>query len=257
MLLHLSDLHFGTHKENCITAIQNFCRENKVEVVVVSGDLTQRARFKEFFHCKLFLESLNLPYLVVPGNHDIPLYHVWRRMFSPFVRYQNFFGAPEQVLETQNFYIVGVNSIHRRHHTKGRLSKKQINNIAQKIEQAPENKIKLVVIHQPFYASADAKHDMKDCPALAKTALQIWGQHGLFGLLHGHLHQNAVYDLNKIYDLALDLPVYDIHAGTSTSYRLHEQEPNSFNVLFADKKITHFEFNEDSQEFEQKEVFFG
>lgn len=73
MLLHLSDLHFGTERPECIRPIQKFCAVHKPEVVVVSGDLTQRAKFKEFYACKQFLESLNIPYFVVPGNHDIPL----------------------------------------------------------------------------------------------------------------------------------------------------------------------------------------
>lgn len=81
MLLHLSDLHFGTEKPECLTAIEDFCRQHRPEVIVVSGDLTQRARFIQFYNCKQFLESLNVPYLVVPGNHDIPLYHLWNRFF--------------------------------------------------------------------------------------------------------------------------------------------------------------------------------
>ena len=91
MLLHLSDLHFGTERAGCIQAIQQFCQQYRPEAIVVSGDLTQRARFKQFYHCRQFLDSLHIPYLVVPGNHDIPLYHVWNRFFYPIVRYQSFF----------------------------------------------------------------------------------------------------------------------------------------------------------------------
>ena len=91
MILHLSDLHFGTEKSACMAAIRLFCLEHEIEAVVVSGDLTQRARYTQFYDCKQFLDSLNLPYLVVPGNHDIPLYHLWNRVFSPFTRYQLFF----------------------------------------------------------------------------------------------------------------------------------------------------------------------
>ena len=85
MLLHLSDLHFGTEREVCIEAIHHFCQQYRPEVVVVSGDLTQRARYQQFYACVQFLNSLSIPYLVVPGNHDIPLYHVWNRFFSPFL----------------------------------------------------------------------------------------------------------------------------------------------------------------------------
>ncbi len=59
-----------------------FCTQHKPEVIVVSGDITQRARYQQFYKCRQFLDSLNIPYLVVPGNHDIPLYHVWNRFFT-------------------------------------------------------------------------------------------------------------------------------------------------------------------------------
>ena len=73
MILHLSDLHFGTERPECLKAIQQFCQSHPLEAVVVSGDLTQRARFGQFFDCKKFLDQLNTPYMVIPGNHDIPL----------------------------------------------------------------------------------------------------------------------------------------------------------------------------------------
>lgn len=70
MLLHLSDLHFGTEIEACLDAIRLFCTQHRPEVIVVSGDITQRARYQQFYKCRQFLDSLNIPYLVVPGNHD-------------------------------------------------------------------------------------------------------------------------------------------------------------------------------------------
>ena len=249
MILHLSDLHFGTEKIECIDAIRKFCNLHSPEAVVVSGDLTQRARFKQFYACKQFLESLQLPYLVIPGNHDIPLYHLWNRFFNPFRRYQWFFGKMETVLETEHFFVVGVNSIRRRYHTKGHISIEQIQYIDQILKNAPPYKLKLVVAHQPFYSPPDDPHGIKDCPVLGKTALKMWGKSGLNGLLHGHLHQSAVYDLNLIYQLQSHHPVLEIHAGTATSYRLHQGLPNSFNVIENNMDVTPYYFSEQLQEF--------
>ncbi len=81
MLLHLSDLHFGTEKPECLIAIEKFCQEHQPELIVVSGDLTQRAKFIQFYNCRQFLDSLKIPYIVVPGNHDISLYNLWNRFF--------------------------------------------------------------------------------------------------------------------------------------------------------------------------------
>ena len=250
MLLHLSDLHFGTERPECLTAIQEFCREQQPELVVVSGDLTQRARYREFFHCKQFLDSLHCPYLVVPGNHDIPLYHVWDRIFNPFTRYQLFFGNMEMTLETEHFYVVGVNSIRRRYHTRGHISLEQIQQIDQILKQAPTDKIKIIAAHQPFYTPPDDPHGIKDCPLLGRMALEVWSQSGLKALLHGHLHQSAVFDLNSLYHLGAGHPVLDIHAGTATSYRLHHALSNSFNVIDAQADVRHYQFNLQQARFE-------
>lgn len=249
MILHLSDLHFGTEKKACLEAIQRFCLEHQPEAVVVSGDLTQRARFKQFFDCKKFLESLKIPYLVIPGNHDIPLYHLWNRFFSPFARYQLFFGKLENVLETEHFYVIGVNSIRRRYHTKGHISLEQIQRINALLKSAPEHKIKMIAAHQPFYTPPENDHGVKDCPVLGEMALEAWSQSGLNALVHGHLHQPAVYDLNHVYHLGAAHSILEIHAGTATSYRLHHGLPNSFNMIENNMDVTPYYFSEQLQEF--------
>ncbi|OTG92512.1 metallophosphoesterase family protein [Acinetobacter sp. ANC 3832] len=248
MLIHLSDLHFGTEKIECITAIQRFCEKHQPEIVVVSGDLTQRAKLKEFYACKQFLESLNTPYFLVPGNHDIPLYHVWNRTFRTFALYQLFFGSLEKTLVTEHFYLIGINSIRRRYHTRGHVSLEQIHRVNQQLIQAPNNKLNIIVSHQPFYSSED-NHHLKDCPTLGKLALAEWGQHHLYALLHGHLHLVAVYDLNQEFALNLGHPVYEVHAGTATSHRLHKKMPNSFNVILNDGTFQHYFFDEQLQDF--------
>ena len=248
MLLHLSDLHFGTERLECIRAIQKFCVEQQPEVVVVSGDLTQRAKFREFLACKQFLESLKTPYFVVPGNHDIPLYHLWKRAFQPFGLYQLFFGSLENTFATQHFYLIGMNSIRRRYHTRGSISLAQIQKVDQQLMQAPANKLKIIVSHQPFYTDNE-NHHLKDCPALGQFAIREWGQHQLYALLHGHLHLVAVYDLNQEFALNLQHPVYEVHAGTATSKRLHKNTPNSFNVIRNDGSFQHYFFDEQQQDF--------
>lgn len=248
MLLHLSDLHFGTERPECIQAIRKFCESNKPEVIVVSGDLTQRAKFREFLACYQFLESLKILYFVVPGNHDIPLYQVWNRVFRPFTLYQLFFGSLENTLSTEHFYLIGMNSIRRRYHTRGHISVEQIEKVNQLLIAAPTDKLKIIVSHQPFYTS-NTKHHLNDCPALGKFAIKEWGQHQLFALLHGHLHLVAVYDLNQVFALNIEHPVYEVHAGTAISKRLHKGMPNSFNVIHQNGTFEHYFFDEQTQDF--------
>lgn len=252
MLLHLSDLHFGTERSECIAAIQRFCAQHRPEVVVVSGDLTQRAKLKEFYACKQFLESLNTPYFVVPGNHDIPLYRLWHRFIQPFVLYQLFFGSLEQTLLTEHYYLIGINSIRRRYHTRGSISPEQIDRVDQQLIQAPSNKLKIIVSHQPFYIPDNQGHysrHINDCPRLSDQALQRWGRHQLFALLHGHLHLVAVYDLNAEFHLNVGHPIYEVHAGTSISSRLHDGIPNNFNVILASGEVQHYFFDEKKSDF--------
>ncbi|EPF80025.1 metallophosphoesterase [Acinetobacter rudis] len=249
MLLHLSDLHFGTQRQECLDAIQRFCLEHEPEVIVVSGDLTQRARYHEFYQCKQFLQQLNLPYFVVPGNHDIPLYHLVNRIFRPFHYYQLFFGDLEPILETQNYYLIGLNTVRPYYHTKAVISNKQIMQVQQQIQQAPVNKLCTLVSHQPFYTAQHDHHHRSDCPAQAESALRQWGGHGLNVLLHGHFHLSAVYDLNQHFQLGLQHGVYEVHAGTSCSNRLYKKLTNSFNVIYPNGEVQHYDFSDKQQAF--------
>jgi 3',5'-cyclic AMP phosphodiesterase CpdA len=249
MILHLSDLHFGTEQENCLKAIREFCLEYPLEAVVVSGDLTQRARYLQFFHCKKFLESLGLPYIVIPGNHDIPLFHLWKRFWKPFGRYQFFFGDMEQTLETDHFYIMGLNTIHPKFHTKGMITDAQIKKINQQLAKAPDQKQKILLTHQPFFLGTAEKNLAKDRPVNSVKALRAWAEFGLNAVLHGHLHQSAVFDLNEIYQLGADHEIFEVHAGTATSYRLHGQSVNSFNLIYPDLKVEVFKFDQTQLKF--------
>ncbi|SEL19716.1 metallophosphoesterase family protein [Acinetobacter sp. DSM 11652] len=243
MILHLSDLHFGTEQQDCLDAITHFVAEHLIEAVVVSGDLTQRARFSQFYHCKKFLEELNVPYIVIPGNHDIPLFHLWRRFLSPFHRYKLFFGEMEQTLETEHFYIIGINTIHPKYHTKGRITEFQIQEIDQKMKLAPQDKLKILLTHQPFYSGDHGINMSKDRPKNTEKALKTWASSGLNAILHGHLHVSAVYDLNKIFQLNAQHPILDIHAGTATSHRLHHDFSNSFNLIDEKLKVREYRFD--------------
>lgn len=242
MILHLSDPHFGTEQPELVSALRQLCLQLQPEAVVVSGDLTQRARKKQFAAAKGFLESLGCPYLVVPGNHDIPLFNLTRRVLDPFYRFEQFFGVLEPVLETAHFYMVGVNSIVPHHHTKGRISLKQIQRVAELLKHAPADKCKVVVTHQPFMVNPNDDKAAQDIPRLMLPAVHRWADQGLKALLHGHLHESAVYDLNQYYMLGEAHPVLDIHAGTALSRRLRHGLPNAVNVIAPDLTVLRYQY---------------
>lgn len=247
MLLHLSDLHFGTEQPAVLAALQRLCARLQPEAVVVSGDLTQRARPEQFAAAKVFLERLQRPYLVVAGNHDIPLFHVSERLLQPFARFERVFGAVEPTLSTAHFHLLGVNSITRHHHTQGSLSPWQIWHTGDRLAHAPEGLHKIVVSHQPF-AVIDPE-DAEDIPRLMASAVRHWAHHGLSALLHGHFHQPAVFDLNTLHVLNHHAPVLDIQAGTALSKRLRRGVPNSLNIIHPDLRVERFDFAHAQAEF--------
>ncbi len=240
MLLHLSDLHFGTEQPVVQAALKRLCQRLQPEAVVVSGDLTQRARLEQFLAARDFLHSLERPLLIVAGNHDIPLFHVSKRLLMPFHRFHQVFGNLEPVLETAHFYLVGVNSITRHHHTQGSISPLQIWQAGERLRQAPVGKRRLIVSHQPFAVNHPV--DADDIPRLMPRAVQHWANVGLEMILHGHLHIPAVFDLNEQLLLGQHRPVLDVQAGTSLSSRLRQGVPNSVNVIYPDLSVERLDF---------------
>lgn len=247
MLLHLSDLHFGTEQAPVVKALHVLCEQLQPEAVVVSGDLTQRARSHQFAAAQRFLRQLARPYLVVAGNHDIPLFNMTKRWASPFDNFQRYFGDVEPRLETAHFDIIGVNSIRRRFHTQGHLSHEQIARIVARLQHSDHQKRRVIVSHQPF-AVID-RHQHRDVPRRMPKAVQHWAAHGADLFLHGHCHTPAVFDLNHALHLGTERPVLDVQAGTSLSARLRGGYPNSFNLIYPDLRVERWDYQDQIGQF--------
>ena len=241
MLLHLSDIHIGTEQPAVMAAVLQLAdqRRDQIEAVLVSGDLTQRARASQFAGALTFLQQFDLPYLVIPGNHDIPLFDFTRRLFNPFQLYMDTFGEPEQVLETEHFYLVGINAVTRHNHTQGSITPLQIWQIGEKLRQAPPGKHRIALSHQPY---AVLKPEEKaDIPRLAGSAVRHWADCGLDMLLHGHFHQPSLISLEQHFRLSQE--VYAVQAGTGLSQRLRFGVPNSLNLIHPDQQVERWDFD--------------
>jgi len=84
LLLQISDPHFGTEDPGAVEALVPLVHEKRPGLVVLSGDITQRARRGQFEAARRFLDRLPAAALVViPGNHDIPLFNVFGRLLRP------------------------------------------------------------------------------------------------------------------------------------------------------------------------------
>ena len=227
-LVHLSDLHFGRTDAAIIEPLLATVAAIRPDVVVVSGDLTQRARTTEFVHARAFLERLPKPRIVVPGNHDVPLYRVWERFLSPLGKYRRHIDADlEPAFVDDEIAVLGINTARALTFKNGRINAEQIASIHRRLDPLPETLTKVVVTHHPF-----ALPDEPDDPELvgrARRAMKVFSTCGVDLLLAGHFHTSQAGDTSAHHDL----PGYAalvVQAGTATSTR-GRGESNSFNVL--------------------------
>ncbi len=138
-LLHISDVHFGPkHLDDRAAAVLALVRDRRPDYVVISGDLTQRAKPHQFAAAKRFVEAIPCPTIAVPGNHDVPLYRFWERAFSPFGAWRRHFSPElEPHVVDDEVCIVGVNTAFNRTLTGGRITGAQRQRVRSLFEAAP------------------------------------------------------------------------------------------------------------------------
>ncbi len=225
VLLHLSDTHFGTEQPAVVEAVLALARAQQPEVVVLTGDITQRARGTQFAAASAFAHSLGVPVLAVPGNHDIPLLDVWARMVRPYAGYCAAFGPQlEPVYSSPQLLVLCVNTTRAHRHRHGELSPQQIERVAAQLQRASPHQLRVVALHQPIdtpYAREE-QHRVRG-HALAQRA---WAAAGADVVLGGHIHLPYVMDLG-----GLARPLWAVQAGTAVSRRVRAGVPNSVNLL--------------------------
>ena len=230
VLLQISDPHFGTEQAAVVAALTRFTHELAPTMVVLSGDLTQRARRSQFLAARRFVDELGVPLqLAVPGNHDVPLFNLYARVFAPFDNYLRQFGPDlETVLETPDMLVVGVNTTMPRWHKDGRVSPAQVERVAGRLAQAARHVLRIVVVHQPVHVPRMSEE--KNLLVGREVAVRQWAAAGVDLILGGHIHLPYVRPLRERY---ADLPreAWAVQAGTAVSTRIRANAPNSVNVI--------------------------
>lgn len=225
VLLQVSDPHFGTERPTVVHALAELARQQRPDLVVLSGDITQRARPAQFRAARSFTDRLGGPLLAVPGNHDIPLFALWTRLRRPYARYAAAFGTNlEPVHRSQDLLVVGVNTTRARRHKDGEISPPQVERVAALLEGATATQLRVVVVHQPIAVTRD--DDLPNRLHGHDAALQRWATAGADLVLGGHIHLPYVMALK---DLAR--PMWAVQAGTAVSTRVRPGVPNSVNLL--------------------------
>jgi len=227
-LVHLSDLHFGRVDPELLDPLRDLVHRIAPTVVVVSGDLTQRAKSEQFEEARAWLDTLPGPQIVVPGNHDISLYNVFRRFALPLERYKRYITDDlDPVFIDDEIAVLGVNTARSLTWKDGRVNKEQVDKIRATLAGLPKDIVRVVVTHHPFDLPEGAKED--DLVDRAKMAMDAFAECGVDLLMAGHLHQSHAGNTQARYKIS-EYAALVVQAGTATSTR-GRGEVNSFNVI--------------------------
>jgi 3',5'-cyclic AMP phosphodiesterase CpdA len=225
VLLHVSDPHFGTDQPEVVQALIALARAQPPDLLVLSGDITQRARRRQFAAAQDFVRTLGAPVLAVPGNHDIALFNLFARLLRPYAGYAQVFGADlAPVHASDDLLVLGVNTTRPWRHKHGEVSARQIARVTAQLQTARPGQLRVVVVHQPVAVPVEG--EAKNLLRGHRSALQAWAQAGADLVLGGHIHLPCVMPLP-----GLARPVWAVQAGTAVSSRTRRGGPNSVNLL--------------------------
>jgi 3',5'-cyclic AMP phosphodiesterase CpdA len=231
-IAHLSDPHFGRLERATVEALIAAVTAAKPDVVVVSGDLTQRAKEREFEEARRFLEALPSPQIVVPGNHDVPLYNVVARALNPLRNYQRYISKDLEPFYSDNeIAIVGINTARSLTFKNGRINSRQVARSCARLEACGEKRMRVIVSHHPF--DLPETHELHGLVGRAHMAMAGFARCRVDLILSGHLHISRISESAARYKIPGHSALV-IHAGTASSTRARG-ELNSFNIIQMDR----------------------
>ncbi len=217
-ILHISDIHFGPHHAaEAAAGVLALVTSRRPDLVTISGDLTQRAKPGQFRRARAFVDRIGVPTLTVPGNHDVPMYRFWERALSPYGAYRKNFAADlEPEFEDDEMLVVGINTAYNWTIKEGRVHRRRLRQVAERLAAAPEGVAKIVVAHHELVPAP--RFDTQRVLRNAYEAVEIFSRHGVELVLSGHLHQSYVMSSEAYYPSS-HRPFLIVHTGTTTSHR--------------------------------------
>ena len=226
-LVHLSDLHFGRIDPAVLGPLRRAVHDAQPDLVAISGDFTQRARRTQFAAARAFIDTLEPPKLVVPGNHDVPYWNVARRFLQPLTRYRKYISDDlEPEYEDEEMIVIGVNTARALANGGGRINTRQVDRIVRRLAVLPQALVRIIVTHHPFDLPPGVRERRLLGRARMAMARLSTANADLF--LSGHLHLSHASRAADRYRIAGHSGLI-VQAGTVSSRSRGEQP--SFNLL--------------------------
>jgi 3',5'-cyclic AMP phosphodiesterase CpdA len=230
-LIHLSDLHFGRINDAVIQPLIDTIARAQPDLIAISGDLTQRARVAQFREAQAFLSALPSPQIVVPGNHDVPLYNVYARFLLGLSRYRRYITDDlEPFYADSEIAVLGINTSRALTLKGGRVNHSQVARALERLHTLGDDVVKIVVTHHPF--DLPEHYPSNALVGRARMALTRLVARGTDMFLAGHLHVSHAAPATLRSKINGRSALF-VQAGTATSTR-GRGEANAFNVIYID-----------------------
>jgi 3',5'-cyclic AMP phosphodiesterase CpdA len=256
-LAQVSDTHFGTERPAAVAALLATLAQLRPAAVILSGDVTQRARRAQFEAARQFVDALpaGAQRIVVPGNHDLPLFDLWRRFTAPYASYERWLGPRESLWQRDGVAVLALDATHPRRRKHGHVPPAHLQERLREARAAcgPDGLL-LVVAHQPLWTAWGA--DKRQTLIGRHETARLLSEARVDVVLSGHVHV-PLLETSAASDPHLAWRFVLCGAGTAVSHRTRPRAPNSFNTLDLDPSgpalaLTRYDWID--QRFDVKEV---